>query len=170
MAERNKKETENRIQNIAASPVIFGDKFLLIKRVKPPYDNYWSMVGGKIEFGEVLEEALLREIYEETGLNVRFISLRGVVTEILREDGKIKEHFIIWVFETQAETDSAVSSDEGEVQWFTKDELEKTKGSIIPSDYAMIQEFFLKRKTQITHHKSKVSKKGETYTLEFFGI
>lgn len=41
---------------------------LLARRAKPPFEGYWEGFGGGIELGETIEQALLRELREETGL------------------------------------------------------------------------------------------------------
>ncbi|OGD81512.1 hypothetical protein A3A54_02785 [Candidatus Curtissbacteria bacterium RIFCSPLOWO2_01_FULL_39_62] len=173
MSERNpvKEEETLQIENVAASPVIYGDKLLFIKRTKPPYEGFWSMIGGKIEFGEDIEDAIVRETLEETGLNVKFVSIKGVVVEHLQTDGKITNHFVIWVCETTAETDHAKTQTEGEVRWFTKGEMRQNRDLFIPSDYKMTEEFFLRgRKRSLPVYKSKVTTDRQTYTLEYFGV
>ena len=45
-------------------------EWLLIKRERGDYRKKWALVGGKMQFDESIQEALLREIYEETGLNL----------------------------------------------------------------------------------------------------
>jgi ADP-ribose pyrophosphatase YjhB (NUDIX family) len=73
MAKR-KSGNFGRLISIAASPVIYKDKFLLIKRIKPPYVGYWSMPGGKIDFAEEIKQTIVREIKEETGIeDVEFV-------------------------------------------------------------------------------------------------
>ncbi len=158
-----------QITNIALSPVIYKDKFLLIKRIKWPYKNLWSLPGGKIELGEHPKDSIVREIKEETNLAVKFIAIRGVVSEILYDKSKVDGQFMLWVCETISKTDKAVKKDEGEVKWFTKEELAKFKAKIIPSDYKMIETFFLKSKAKLALHKSHMHKNGKTYLLEYFG-
>ncbi|MFT4090858.1 MAG: NUDIX hydrolase [Asticcacaulis sp.] len=48
-----------------------GDEVLLIRRGRPPRQGHWSIPGGKLEFGETLHEAALRELREETGCSAR---------------------------------------------------------------------------------------------------
>jgi 8-oxo-dGTP diphosphatase len=55
--------------------VIRGGEVLLVRRGKTPYLNHWSLPGGGVEPGETLEQAVRREVREETGLE---ISVRGV--------------------------------------------------------------------------------------------
>ena len=159
-----------QITNIAVSPVIYKDKFLLIKRIKWPYKNLWSLPGGKMELGEHPKDAIIREIKEETNLKVKFAAIRGVVSEILYDKSKIDGQFMLWVCETKSQTDKAIEQDEGEVKWFTKEELTANKAKIIPSDFMMVETFFLKSKAKLSLHKSHMHKNGKTYKLEYFGI
>ncbi|WP_417468804.1 NUDIX hydrolase [Maricaulis sp.] len=59
-----------------------GDEVLLIRRGKPPYTGEWSIPGGKVEFGETVREAALRELMEETGTTARIIGLIDVIDAI----------------------------------------------------------------------------------------
>jgi 8-oxo-dGTP diphosphatase len=56
-----------------------GDEVLLIRRGKPPREGEWSLPGGRIEPGEPVREAALRELREETGVEARLIGLIDVV-------------------------------------------------------------------------------------------
>ncbi len=59
--------------NVVVKGIIENDnKILLIKRSEndPVGPNTWEFVGGKVEFHENMEEALNREIYEETGIKI----------------------------------------------------------------------------------------------------
>jgi len=75
--------------------VVDGDEILLIKRSYPPAAGLWSIPGGLVNVGEELEEAVLRELYEET--NVRGIEPRLIgLTEILIWTGNVvKYHYVI---------------------------------------------------------------------------
>ena len=168
MAKR-KSGNFGRLISIAASPVIYKDKFLLIKRIKPPYVGYWSMPGGKIDFAEEIKQTIVREIKEETGLSIKFIAIRGFVEEIL-SNGKVKDaHYHIWVCETKAKNNKASSQQEGEIGWFTKAEILKNKKHIIPSDFEMIKTFFFQKRTKIAIFKSYMQNIGKSYSMEYFG-
>ncbi len=159
-----------KIVNVAVSPSIFRDKFLLIKREKEPFQNLWAIPGGKIEVGETVAEAVTREIEEESGLDVKFIALRGVVHEFLYQKKEIVGHFIMWVCETRAKKDTAQTKSEGEIRWFNKEDIKKNKSKIIPSDFAMLEEFFLKNKKNLPIHHSRMQYAHKTYLLESFGV
>jgi 8-oxo-dGTP diphosphatase len=54
-------------------------RILLIKRANPPAQGQWSLPGGRIESGESAEVAIVREVREETGLQVRVLNEVGTV-------------------------------------------------------------------------------------------
>jgi len=58
-----------------------GDKILLIKRRTPPFIGYWALPGGRSEPNETIEQTVIREVKEETGL----------VVEIVRKVGEYHE-------------------------------------------------------------------------------
>jgi len=62
--------------------IVFPDKsFVLIKRRNPPFEGYWAIPGGFVEYGETVEEAAIREAEEETGLKVELLKLVGVYSK-----------------------------------------------------------------------------------------
>ncbi len=57
----------------------FEARFVLIKKGRGPYKGRWDLPGGKIDFGETPEEALKREIMEETGLKISSYRLTDAI-------------------------------------------------------------------------------------------
>ncbi len=58
--------------------MIFRDgRVLLVRRARSPGKGFYSLPGGRVEFGETLHTALHREIDEETGLRVDILGLAG---------------------------------------------------------------------------------------------
>ena len=63
---------------LAVSAVIFrDDKVLVLRRAKSPGNGFYSLPGGRVEFGESLLTALHREVDEETGLRIEIAGLAG---------------------------------------------------------------------------------------------
>jgi ADP-ribose pyrophosphatase YjhB (NUDIX family) len=64
-------------ENVVLVPVVAGvvlrkgEAFLLVEEIDPPHRGLWSLPGGRVETGESIEQAALRETREETGLEVR---------------------------------------------------------------------------------------------------
>ena len=83
---------------LAASAACFRDgKVLIAKRIKP---SIWSLPGGRVEPGETLAEAAIRELFEETGVVAEALGLAGE-TEVIRRDkasGAIIARFHIHAF------------------------------------------------------------------------
>jgi ADP-ribose pyrophosphatase YjhB (NUDIX family) len=77
--------------------VVFNnDHVLLVRRGKEPGYGKWSIPGGAIELGETLKEGLLREIMEETGLQVEVGGMVEVVEWVNRDENhRIKYHYVL---------------------------------------------------------------------------
>jgi ADP-ribose pyrophosphatase YjhB (NUDIX family) len=76
--------------------VLDGSRVLLIKRGHAPLKGQWSLPGGGVETGETLEEAIAREVLEETGLTVEVGPMVEVLDRISRDvDGRVEYHFVL---------------------------------------------------------------------------
>ena len=75
--------------------VIHEGRVLLIRRGKEPLRGRWVVPGGTVELGETLEEALVREVEEETALRVRPREIVTVFDRIHRLDGQVVYHYVI---------------------------------------------------------------------------
>jgi 8-oxo-dGTP diphosphatase len=63
---------------VAVSAAIFrDDRVLLVRRARSPADGFYSLPGGRVEFGETLHAALNREVDEETALKIEIVGLAG---------------------------------------------------------------------------------------------
>jgi len=63
---------------LAVSGAIFrDDRILLLRRARSPARGFYSLPGGRVEFGESLQAALHREVDEETGLKIEIVGLAG---------------------------------------------------------------------------------------------
>ena len=71
-------------------------EIVLIRRGQEPRLGEWSIPGGKVEWGEGLREALLREVREETGLGVEIENLIDVVDSITTDPaGAVLRHYVL---------------------------------------------------------------------------
>ena len=67
-----------RHPQLAVSAAIFRDgRILLVRRARSPAKGFYSLPGGRVEFGETLHAALHREVAEETALKIEIAGLAG---------------------------------------------------------------------------------------------
>lgn len=108
---------------LAASAACFRDgKVLIAKRLKP---SLWSLPGGRLEPGETLAEAAIRELYEETGVTAEAVGLAGQ-TEVIRKDrsGAIIARFRIHAFAARWRSGEARPGPEAaDVAWVEPEEI-----------------------------------------------
>jgi len=107
------------------SIIIENDRVLLVKRAHPPIEGQWSIPGGVLEVGELIREAAIREVREETGLIVEPGDLLGVYDRILRNPEKrVQYHYVLIDFLcSRAGGELHAASDAAEVRWFRREEL-----------------------------------------------
>ena len=114
--------------------VIDQMRALLIRRASEPLEGQWSIPGGLLEVGETLEQGVMRELAEETGLDVKVIELLEVFERIFpappNPDGtpgdpsRPQYHFVIvdYLCELRGGTLRA-GSDASEFAWAREDDL-----------------------------------------------
>jgi mutator protein MutT len=108
---------------VAVGAVILdGDEVLLVKRGQEPLKGEWSLPGGVVEVGETLAAAVMREVLEETALDVTVESVVEVLDSIrLDADGRAEFHYIIIDYlcrlKDGASRAAARGSDAADVRW-----------------------------------------------------
>ena len=153
--------------DVVVCAVIDGDKILLLKRNNDPYKGHWCLPGGKIEFGEHISEAALREIKEETDLDCDFVRLDGIYTEILREKREIIATFILFMVTLKPHDTNHVESDEGELRWVPLDKLDDMKDMMIENDYMAIRKLVIEKEG--FYYETEMEKISENkYTMPRF--
>jgi 8-oxo-dGTP diphosphatase len=110
---------------------------LLVRRGQEPLKGEWSIPGGLVEVGEALNEAVEREIQEETGLLVKSVGMLGVFERVIRARkpqalrGRVRYHYVLIEFVCELRRDSGRSSqppqprtDVTDARWVSERELE----------------------------------------------
>lgn len=97
-------------------------RYLMLHRVKKEHDenkDKWIGIGGKFEEGESPEDCVLREVKEETGLTLRSLSFRGIVTFVSDEYGTEYMH----LFTSDRFTGTLTACREGVLEWVPVSEV-----------------------------------------------
>jgi len=106
--------------------VLRGDEVLLAQRGKWPRKFTWSIPGGAQEIGETVHEAALREVREETGLEIEIVGLIDVVDSIQRdESGRVQFHYTLVDFVAEWRAGEAMAGDDvAGIRWTRLDALD----------------------------------------------
>lgn len=98
--------------------IVRGGRLLLLRRLRDPEAGCWSLPGGKIDFLERAEDALRREVAEETGLALGALQLLCITDQIHRETS---EHWVAPVYLAESFTGEAANLEphkHGGMEWF----------------------------------------------------
>jgi len=106
---------------VAVGAVCVRDgKLLLVRRGRGPGAGSWSLPGGRLDPGETLEQGVVRELAEETGLHGRAGALAGIA-----ERAGQGYHYVILDFWVEVdEGEAAAADDAAGVQWASRRDLE----------------------------------------------
>ena len=111
---------------------------VLVRRGTQPLLGEWSLPGGAVELGETIEQAVVREMIEETGLTVRPQRIVQVLDRIHREPtGRVQYHYVLVNFLCSVESGTlSAGSDAAETCWADTDDLPRY--AIAPETLAVI--------------------------------
>jgi 8-oxo-dGTP diphosphatase len=100
------------------------ERLLLARRGQLPRLGEWSLPGGRVEAGETQQQALIREVAEETGLAIELAGLIDVVDFIERDEaGGLAAHYVLIDFSGHWRAGEACAgSDVTECGWFAPSE------------------------------------------------
>ena len=107
--------------------IVCNGRILLEKRKGEPGKGKWTIPGGLVELGERAEQTVIREVREETNLEVENPELIDVVDSItFDEDGRIKYHFVIIDYFVKLKGGTVKAADDAaELKWVPFSEVEK---------------------------------------------
>ncbi len=128
--------------------ILHRDRILLVERAREPLKDYWSLPGGVVETGERLEEALRREVREETGLEIEILGLIEIFERIILDAaGRPEYHYVLMDYLCRpAGGELCAADDAGRAAWFTEPELADlriTEGTtpVIAKAFARLSEY-----------------------------
>lgn len=114
-----------QVPRLAVGVFVFdaAGRVLLIERGRAPAKGLWSVPGGKVEWGEAVEDACRREVLEETGVE---IAVGPLVTWIERMDDA--HHYVILDFvatPVRRDAEPTAGDDASHARWLTQQELQR---------------------------------------------
>ena len=119
--------------------ILKNNKILLIKRGNNPSKGMWALPGGYVDFNESVEKACMREVKEETGLNVKKLRLLGVYSDPKRDPGQT----VTITYIANATGTPSASDDATDVKWFSINKLPK-----LAFDHAQMVKDYKKLRTK----------------------
>lgn len=152
--------------HISVGLVKKGKYLVFQRRGKSPYKNYLGLMGGKIEVGEGPDQALVREVREESGLEVKEISYQGDILEVLIRD---KEVFGVRlsIYSALAEGEIKSNKAEGEIRLIYQDKLPQSKNKFIPTDWMVINRLIKNKLSSLQNDIIYVIEKNNKYEVIF---
>ncbi len=134
---------------LGVGAIIFQkDRLLLVERGREPLKGWWSLPGGVVETGELLNAAVTREVREETGLEVQPVDVFEIFERIMPdEEGRAEYHFVLVDYVCRV-TGGALrpGDDVKSVAWATRNELPSYR--ITEGTLEVIELAFSRRNTE----------------------
>lgn len=121
-------------------------RILMARRGKEPLKDWWSLPGGAVETGETLDQAVRREVLEETGLVIEPVRRFEIFERIMHDtEGATEYHYILIDYVCRVTGGTLCAGDDvAQVQWMRQEELavlQITEGTL-----GVIERAFRKRR------------------------
>ena len=111
---------------LAVSAAIIRDgRVLIVRRARAPAQDLFTLPGGAVETGERLAEAVIREVREETRLEIEPVALAGSREVIVRDSsGRIERHFVVLCFAARYVSGQPMPNEElAELRWMDPQDI-----------------------------------------------
>ena len=108
-----------------SAAILRGGKVLIVRRARKPALGVYTLPGGVVEAGETLEDAVRREVREETALDIAPVTLAGHREVVIRDaQGRTERHFVILCFASRWLSGEPQLNDElDEARWIDPADL-----------------------------------------------
>jgi 8-oxo-dGTP diphosphatase len=120
--------------------VLYQNKLLLTRRAVAPFKDWWDLPGGFMDRGESPQEAIQRELREETGLAIAITRLFGIYPGTFPDDFD-PFHILSMVYLAESPTDAVGAFDDvSQSKWFARDSVPEQIA--FDSNQKIINDFF----------------------------
>jgi 8-oxo-dGTP diphosphatase len=124
----------NVLQRVTNCVLLRDGKVLLLQK---PRRGWWVAPGGKMEQGETIREACIREYREETGLYLKNPELKGVFTIVIKDGEQVASEWMMFTFFADQYTGEHVPhSEEGKLEWHPMETIRELP--MAPGDYHIL--------------------------------
>jgi 8-oxo-dGTP diphosphatase len=138
--------------------VVQDGRVLLVRRGTEPLKGHWTLPGGLLEVGEALTAGVIREVREETGLDVEPVELIELLDRIHREGDRVRYHYVIADYlccVTGGELHAA--SDADAVRWVERAEWNSHSALVLDPITARVLEKGWQRTEQLKSEQPEVN-------------
>ena len=137
--------------------VVHNARALLVRRGSEPLKGHWTLPGGLLEVGEALTAGVIREVREETGLDVEPVELIELLDRIHREGDRVRYHYVIADYLCRVTGgELRAASDADAVRWVERAEWNSHSALVLDPVTVRVLEKGWQRAEQLRPEHSKI--------------